>query len=121
MLSREIEAMTVRLDGFLRSSDDIANPVVGVYNNVPIYLRNLARISDGPEEPRDYVFFSPGPAAAAKNIPLRSAAYGLIVPVSGDSKGASLENGSLDKTYSWYLGPRQPVMGSLGKPELALV
>ncbi len=62
------EAIAVRLNGFLRTADDLANLVVGVHNDLPVYLRDVAGISDGPEEPRDYVFFSPGPAAASKGI-----------------------------------------------------
>jgi multidrug efflux pump subunit AcrB len=62
------QAIAVRLNGFLKSADDLANLVVGVHDNLPVYLRDVARIADGPEEPKDYVFFSPGPAAAAKSI-----------------------------------------------------
>src|SRR5512137_1552973 len=61
VLTKGNEAMVVRLDGFLRTADDLGNLVVGVFNNIPVYLRNVARISDGPEEAKDYVFFSPGP------------------------------------------------------------
>jgi len=64
------QAVAVRLNGFLRNADELAGLVVGVHNDRPVYLRNVARILDGPEEPRDYVFFSPGPAAAdAHSLP----------------------------------------------------
>jgi multidrug efflux pump subunit AcrB len=46
----------------------LENLVVGAQNNIPVYLRDVAKILDGPEEPADYVFFSPGPAAAVKQI-----------------------------------------------------
>ncbi|MGA2262267.1 MAG: efflux RND transporter permease subunit, partial [Acidobacteriota bacterium] len=62
------EAIAVHLDGFLRSTDDLANLVVGIHNNLPVYLRDIARIKDGPEEAKDYVLFTPGPAAAIKGI-----------------------------------------------------
>jgi multidrug efflux pump subunit AcrB len=88
------ETMTVRLDGFLRSSDDLANLVVGVYNNAPVYLRNVARITDGPEIPKDYVFFSPGPAAATKNIPLQVISSGPVTPVTGDRIEAKISRGN---------------------------
>ena len=39
-----------------------------VQNNVPVYLRDVAKITDGPEEPADYVFFSPGPPRQIKGI-----------------------------------------------------
>jgi multidrug efflux pump subunit AcrB len=89
-MTRGNESITVRLDGFLRSADDLANLVVGVFNNAPVYLRNVARITDGPEIPRDYVFFSPGPAAGAKNIPLRETSSGpLGAAGAGQPDGAA--------------------------------
>jgi len=62
------QAIAIHLNGFLRSADDLANLVVGVHNSLPVYLRDVARITDGPEEPKDYVLFTPGPAAAVKGI-----------------------------------------------------
>jgi len=79
------EAVSVRLNGFLKSSDDLANLVVGVHNGAPVYLRDVSRIVDGPEEPKDYVFFSPGPSAAAK---------GIAVPGPAQSGAAALNAGS---------------------------
>jgi multidrug efflux pump subunit AcrB len=73
ILTQSNEAFSVHLDGFFRSADDIGALVVGVQNNVPVYLRNVARIVDGPEEPADYVFFSPGPAAELKGIQIPGA------------------------------------------------
>lgn len=64
------EAIAVHLNGFLRSVEDLASLVVGIHNNLPVYLRDIARIKDGPEEPKDYVLFTPGPAAATKGIRL---------------------------------------------------
>ncbi len=61
-------AVAVHLDGYLRSADDLASLVVGIHNDMPVYLRDVARIMDGPEEPKDYVLFTPGPAAATKGI-----------------------------------------------------
>ena len=62
------EAVSVHLDGFFKSADDLGKLVVGVQNGVPVYLRDVAKITDGPEEPANYVFFAPGPAAAIKGI-----------------------------------------------------
>jgi multidrug efflux pump subunit AcrB len=68
IITRKNEAFAVHMDGFLKNADDVGNLVVGVQNNIPVYLRNVAKITDGPEEPADYVFFSPGPAAQLKGI-----------------------------------------------------
>jgi multidrug efflux pump subunit AcrB len=43
--------------------------VVADFNQKPVYLRDVAQIIDGPEEPSQYVFFGAGPAAESKQIP----------------------------------------------------
>ncbi len=47
---------------FLRSPDDVARVVVGVYDGRPVYLEDVARVFPGPEEPSDYVWIGAGPA-----------------------------------------------------------
>ncbi|MBP6004857.1 MAG: efflux RND transporter permease subunit [Pyrinomonadaceae bacterium] len=47
----------VETGSFLTSADDVGNVVVGVYGDRPVYLRDVATIVDGPEEPADYVMF----------------------------------------------------------------
>jgi multidrug efflux pump subunit AcrB len=58
----------VETGAFLQTAEDVGNVVVGVFNQRPVYLRDVARIQDGPEEPRDYVFFGLGPAAGHDNL-----------------------------------------------------
>jgi multidrug efflux pump subunit AcrB len=62
IITKGNEAIYIHLDGFFRNAKDLENLVVGAQNNIPVYLRDVAKILDGPEEPADYVFFSPGPA-----------------------------------------------------------
>jgi multidrug efflux pump subunit AcrB len=47
---------------FLASAKDAGNVVVGVHGEKPVYLRDVATIEDGPEEPNQYVFFGNGAA-----------------------------------------------------------
>lgn len=42
---------------FLSSVKDVENLVVGVHQNMPVYLKQIAQISDGPESPANYVSF----------------------------------------------------------------
>jgi multidrug efflux pump subunit AcrB len=51
---------------FLTSAKDAGNVVVGVHAGKPVYLRDVATIVDGPEEPSQYVFFGAGATHAAK-------------------------------------------------------
>jgi multidrug efflux pump subunit AcrB len=53
----------VETGGFLTNADEVGKVVVGVYNGRPVYVRDVATIEDGPEEPSDYVLFSQGPAS----------------------------------------------------------
>jgi multidrug efflux pump subunit AcrB len=46
----------------LRNVEEVKRVVVGVAGGRPVYLENVARVEDGPDEPSDYVFFEPGPA-----------------------------------------------------------
>jgi multidrug efflux pump subunit AcrB len=49
---------------FLRTSDDVGQVVIGVSGGHPVYLRDVASISDGPAEPSDYVLFGYGAKVA---------------------------------------------------------
>lgn len=42
---------------FLSSVEDVENLVIGVHQNMPVYLKQIAHISDGPETPSSYVSF----------------------------------------------------------------
>ena len=68
----------VSTGGFLRNAEDVGGVVAGVSGGRPVYLRDVARIVDGPEEPADYVFFGLGPAARASG-PVVSPAVTLSV------------------------------------------
>src|SRR5262245_17304128 len=67
-LTRGNDSFFVRLGGFPRTTEDLARLVVGGQGSSPVYLGDVARILDGPEEAQDFVFFSPGPAAATNGI-----------------------------------------------------
>jgi multidrug efflux pump subunit AcrB len=47
---------------FLATSEDVENLVVGVNNNMPVYLKQVASIQDGPQTPKNYVLFGYGKA-----------------------------------------------------------
>ena len=47
---------------FLSSSEDVENLVIGVNKNMPVYLKQVAAILDGPQSPKNYVSFGYGKA-----------------------------------------------------------
>lgn len=50
-------AFSVRSGSFLKTADDVANLVVGVNGGMPVYLRQIARVSEGPGTPSQYVSY----------------------------------------------------------------
>jgi multidrug efflux pump subunit AcrB len=50
----------VETGAFLQSAQDVGNVVIGVFGGRPVYLREVAEILDGSEEPSQYVFFGSG-------------------------------------------------------------
>jgi len=50
----------VKTGGFLRDAAEVGAVVVGVHESQLVYLRDVADIIDGPEEPRNYVLFGRG-------------------------------------------------------------
>lgn len=61
--SSKNEEFTVHTGGFFLNAEDAGNIVTAVSNGKPVYLRDVARIADGPEEPQSYVFMGLGPAS----------------------------------------------------------
>ena len=66
-LTSDNHEVIVETGAFLQTAQDVGNVVVGAYSGKPLYLRDVAEILDGAEEPSQYVFFGSG--AANKNSP----------------------------------------------------
>jgi multidrug efflux pump subunit AcrB len=56
--------VVVTTGGFFESSEDIGRSVVGVFAGRPVYLRDVARVVDGAQDPSDYVFYGYGAQAS---------------------------------------------------------
>jgi multidrug efflux pump subunit AcrB len=70
-LTSDNHEIIVETGAFLQTAEDVGNVVVGVYSGKPVYLRDVADITDGAEEPSQYVFFGNG-VAANVSLPLNS-------------------------------------------------
>jgi multidrug efflux pump subunit AcrB len=60
------QEFSVTTGDFLRNVDDVGAVVVGVSAGHAVYLRDVASIDDGPEEPADYVLFGLGEGARTR-------------------------------------------------------
>ncbi|MBI5802175.1 MAG: efflux RND transporter permease subunit [Verrucomicrobia bacterium] len=78
------QAVVIETGAFLQSAEDLGNVVVGVFSGKPVYLREVADVLDGAEEPANYVFFGSGTAARAGDLQSPS--------VANDASGAAVGN-----------------------------
>ncbi|HEX5277019.1 MAG TPA: efflux RND transporter permease subunit [Fluviicoccus sp.] len=58
----------VQANDFLRSREDVESLVVGVTDGKPVYLSEVATLTDGPALPNRYVWLGTGKAAATSGI-----------------------------------------------------
>jgi multidrug efflux pump subunit AcrB len=80
---------------FLKTAEDVKNVVISVHNGKPVYLRDVAEIVDGPQEPSQYVFFGTGPAAAEKGLsdqPPPRGVYPAVTLTVAKRKGTNAVN-----------------------------
>ena len=61
-LTSNNKEVVIETGAFLTNARDVGNVVVGVFGGKPVYLRDVADIVDGAEEPSQYVFFGIGAA-----------------------------------------------------------
>jgi multidrug efflux pump subunit AcrB len=52
--------LLIETGAYFRDTADVANLVLGTWQSRPIFLRDVATITDGPAEPSDYVLFGVG-------------------------------------------------------------
>ena len=60
--ARDNREFVVDAGPFLTSAAEVSNLVVGVRNDQPVYLRDVAQVIDGPAEPDSYTTIGFGPA-----------------------------------------------------------
>ncbi|MAD98432.1 MAG: multidrug transporter AcrB [Flavobacteriaceae bacterium] len=71
---------------FLQSKTDVENLIVGTQNNQPVYLKQVAIVTDGPEIPKNYVNHGFGGASVKKEN--FQAAYPAVTLSIAKRKGA---------------------------------
>ncbi len=77
----------VTTGSFLRTKNDLELLVVGTNNGQPVYLRQVARVLDGPEPPKTYVSFGYG-AASDEQIEKYPSEYPAVTISIAKRKGA---------------------------------
>ncbi|MGA9055066.1 MAG: efflux RND transporter permease subunit [Terriglobia bacterium] len=72
----------VETGDFLRNADEVGRVVVGVSSGRPVYLRDVAEVRDGPEEPANYVLFGYGSGAKVKSASAMGESPAVTLTVS---------------------------------------
>ncbi len=81
-LVRDNREITVRAGTFLSSGEDVKDLIVGVHDGGPVYLRDVAEVRTGPDQPHQYVWFGAGPAAAEKGLPMQGRFPAVTIAVA---------------------------------------
>ncbi|MEA3276324.1 MAG: efflux RND transporter permease subunit [Pseudomonadota bacterium] len=88
---------SVTTGAFLKGMDDINRLVVGTRNDVPIYMHDVARVTQGPEDATQLVAFYTGPAAPegikADGVP----AVTIAVAKKELTNGVTVANAIIDR------------------------
>jgi len=88
---------SVTTGSFLRGAEEINRLVVGTHQNVPIYVHDVARVTQGPEDAAQLVSFYTGPAAPegleADGVP----AVTIAVAKKELTNGVTVANAIIDR------------------------
>ena len=106
-LTGQNKEVVIETGAFLQTAEDVGNVVVGVFSGKPVYLREVAGITDGAEEPTQYVLFGIGAAHSSHGPPSPQpspAGRGGNAPSAVANPSASIsENGG----NNFSLSPRE--------------
>ena len=81
-LVQENREVLVQTGSFLTDANEVRQLVVGVSNNKPVFLRDVADVLDGADQPGSYVWLGTGPAADDKGIKARGEFTAVTVAIS---------------------------------------
>ncbi len=88
---------TVYTGSFLHSAEDIARLVVSVDKGVPVYVRDLARVSQAPEEPRQAISYYTGAAGSGEGEVHGAPAVTLALAKKEGTNGVTVAESIIDK------------------------
>ena len=80
---------TLDAGSFLSDAAAARRLVVSLKDGRPVYLGDLATVTDGVQDPKDYVFFGLGPAAARKGLQGGAGDYPAVTISVAKRKGAN--------------------------------
>ena len=85
---RDNRELRLEAGQLFKGAQDVERVVVGVSGGRPVYVSDVARVSDGPDEATDAVFYSVGPAGAGREGPA-GAEYPAVTLALAKRSGAN--------------------------------
>ncbi len=82
---------------FLKHSNDVEQLIVGLYNNQPVYLADVAQVIEGPSETKHIANFYSGKANSIENNIVAAPAVTLAIAKKVGTNGVSVANAILEK------------------------
>ena len=71
ILVKSDQQSSVQAGTFLTTVEEISSLVIGVNNGIPVYLKDVATVLTGTDQPSRYAWFGTGPAAESKGITIQ--------------------------------------------------
>ncbi|HSD65118.1 MAG TPA: efflux RND transporter permease subunit, partial [Vicinamibacteria bacterium] len=102
---RDNREIRVEIGPLFQSSEEVGRVVAGLAHGRPVYVSQVARVVDGPDEAQDAVFFSPGPAGAGEGAPAGSEHPAVTIALS---KRAGANASALAERVLRKLGDLRP-------------
>jgi len=88
---------TVVTGSFLKTADDINQLVVGTFNDVPVYVHDIAKVSQEPEDAKQLVSFYTGPASDT-DTPVKGApAVTIAIAKKEGTNGVTVANSIIER------------------------
>ncbi len=86
-LIKENKVLAIETGSFLTTVEDVANLVIGVNQQQPVYLKQIAQIEDVPETASKYVFFGYGKSDTSK-VKINGSDFPAVTLSIAKKKGA---------------------------------
>ncbi len=82
---------------FLKNADDINRLVVGTHKNVPVYVHDVARVTQGPEDARQLVAYYTGPATKLKTLAEGQPAVTIALAKKEGTNGVTVASAIIER------------------------
>ena len=81
-ITRDNREILVEAGSFLTNSQEIGDLVVASHQGRPVFLRDVAEIRHGPDQPGQYVWLGAGPGADSKQLELTGTAPAVTIAIA---------------------------------------